>query len=60
MTVITAASLPSWTARVLVTWGYAPDDAEYLAATLVDANLRGVDSHGVIRLPGPASTEESR
>ncbi|WP_175414196.1 Ldh family oxidoreductase [Agrococcus sp. SGAir0287] len=43
--------LLDWTTRLLVEWGFAPDDAAYVAAGLVDANLRGVDSHGVIRLP---------
>src|SRR5690349_15358987 len=43
--------LQQWAAELLETWGYQPGDAAYLAETLVDANLRGVDSHGVIRLP---------
>ncbi|MGO1770410.1 MAG: Ldh family oxidoreductase, partial [Microbacterium sp.] len=43
--------LLEWTTRVLESWGYRQADAAYLADTLVDANLRGVDSHGVIRLP---------
>lgn len=37
--------------RLLERWGYRPDDAGFLASTLVDANARGVDSHGVVRLP---------
>lgn len=44
-------TLRSWTADLLQGWGYRPDDAAYVADSLVDANLRGVDSHGVIRLP---------
>lgn len=40
-----------WTTELLIAWGYSPDDAHYIAQTLVDANLRGVDSHGVMRLP---------
>lgn len=43
--------LEQWVARLVKTWGYGDDEAAYLAASLVDANLRGVDSHGVIRLP---------
>lgn len=43
--------LQAWAAGLLEAWGYRPEDAAYLAETLVDANLRGVDSHGVIRLP---------
>lgn len=47
---IEATELESWTTEVLQKWGYAPDDARYVAGTLIDADLRGVDSHGVIRL----------
>ncbi|MCM3657844.1 Ldh family oxidoreductase [Agromyces mediolanus] len=47
---IDGSRLRSWATQLLETWGYDPDDAAYLAETLVDANLRGVDSHGVIRL----------
>lgn len=47
---IDAPVLQDWAARLLAEWGYAPADAAFLADTLVDANLRGVDSHGVIRL----------
>jgi uncharacterized oxidoreductase len=32
-------------------WGAPPDDAAFVAAMLVRANLRGHDSHGVIRVP---------
>ncbi|MEA2767704.1 MAG: ureidoglycolate dehydrogenase [Acetobacteraceae bacterium] len=31
--------------------GVAPDNAEIWAETLIWANLRGVDSHGVLRIP---------
>lgn len=43
--------LMDWTRRVLEAWGYRAGDAEFVADTLIDANLRGIDSHGVIRLP---------
>lgn len=43
--------LQNWTADLLRSWGYSDNDANYVADTLVDANLRAVDSHGVIRLP---------
>jgi ureidoglycolate dehydrogenase (NAD+) len=43
--------LEAWVARLMESWGYHPDQAAYIATTLVDANLRGVDSHGVLRLP---------
>lgn len=48
---VDARHLLDWTSAVLETWGYAPEAAAYVADTLVDANLHGVDSHGVIRLP---------
>ena len=48
---IEADRLNTWVTELLRQWGYADGDAGYLATTLVDANLRGVDSHGVIRLP---------
>ena len=47
---IDGARLRDWTARILQTWGHRTEDAAYLADTLVDADLRGVDSHGVMRL----------
>lgn len=47
---IAADRLHGWVTELLTAWGYSPEDAAYLAETLVDANLRGVDSHGVIRL----------
>jgi ureidoglycolate dehydrogenase (NAD+) len=43
-------ALESWVTQLLVAWKYSPEDASFLANTLTDANLRGVDSHGVIRL----------
>lgn len=43
--------LERWIAQLAGALGYNDVDARYVAAPLVDANLRGVDSHGVIRLP---------
>jgi len=43
--------LQTWTSAVLEHVGFARDDAAFIADSLVDANLRGVDSHGVMRLP---------
>jgi ureidoglycolate dehydrogenase (NAD+) len=43
--------LRAWAAAVLEHVGFAREDAAYIADSLVDANLRGVDSHGVMRLP---------
>jgi LDH2 family malate/lactate/ureidoglycolate dehydrogenase len=42
--------LESWVTELLVAWKYSPENAAFLANTLTDANLRGVDSHGVVRL----------
>lgn len=36
--------------------GLTPDMAEVFADTLVSADLRGVKSHGTVRLSGPAKT----
>jgi ureidoglycolate dehydrogenase (NAD+) len=43
--------LVSFSAACLETLGLAAADARFVAETLVAANLRGVDSHGVVRLP---------
>lgn len=43
--------LISFTAACLDKLGLANADARLVAETLVAANLRGVDSHGVVRLP---------
>jgi ureidoglycolate dehydrogenase (NAD+) len=45
------AELLGFTRAAFVAAGVAPDMAETWARVLVWANLRGVDSHGVIRLP---------
>lgn len=57
---VDAHDLTRWTGSVLASLGYDPADAAYLAGTLVDANLRGLDSHGVIRLPIYARRIQSR
>ena len=46
-----ADSLRTFAARLLETSGAAPDEARLVADSLVDANLRGHDSHGVMRIP---------
>jgi L-2-hydroxycarboxylate dehydrogenase (NAD+) len=43
--------LTDYTARLFEAAGLPTDDAAVIAADLVLANLRGVDSHGVSRLP---------
>ena len=43
--------LAAFTASCLEKLGLAAADARLVADTLVASNLRGVDSHGVVRLP---------
>lgn len=43
--------LKEFTKEVFLRAGMPPEDAETEAATLIWANLRGVDSHGVLRIP---------
>ena len=50
-TTIPAARLEAFTAACLEKLGVGSADACLVAETLVAANLRGVDSHGVVRLP---------
>lgn len=50
MPLATAAQLQEFAERVLLAAGLAPAHAAASAAGLVAANLRGVDSHGVMRL----------
>ena len=45
------ATLADFTAKCLDQLGLEAADARLVAETLVAANLRGVDSHGVVRLP---------
>lgn len=51
MRLVAPGPLQDWVGQVTAAWGYAAADALYVARSLVDANLRGVDSHGVLRLP---------
>jgi ureidoglycolate dehydrogenase (NAD+) len=48
---VSQEKLVSFTANCLDKLGLATQDARFVAETLVAANLRGVDSHGVVRLP---------
>lgn len=43
--------LREFCARLLVAAGLTASDAEIVAGSLVESNLRGIDSHGVARLP---------
>ncbi len=44
-------ALEAFTAEVFVKAGLPPQDAQLEAEVLVWANLRGIDSHGVLRIP---------
>jgi LDH2 family malate/lactate/ureidoglycolate dehydrogenase len=48
---IAAERLQAWVARVFATGGMPTQDAETVARVLVWANLRGMDTHGVVRVP---------
>jgi ureidoglycolate dehydrogenase (NAD+) len=50
-TSVAAAKLTEFAAACLEKLGLAASDARLVAETLVESNLRGVDSHGVVRLP---------
>ena len=51
MPIIDAAKLEQLTREIFVARGVPPADATWIATLLVRANLRGHDSHGVIRIP---------
>ena len=48
---VDAAALKAFTEQVFASAGLPPADAAIEAEVLVWANLRGVDSHGVLRIP---------
>jgi uncharacterized oxidoreductase len=48
---LTAAALTAFTTRLFEAAGVPPDDAATVTGGLVGANLRGHDSHGVMRVP---------
>jgi LDH2 family malate/lactate/ureidoglycolate dehydrogenase len=48
---LAAAPLAAWSRALLEAAGLPADHAEIVTDTLLDASLRGVDSHGVARLP---------
>ncbi len=49
---ISANALRSFTEQIFLAIGCSESDAQLAADVLVSADLRGVDSHGVARLPG--------
>ncbi|MES2792224.1 MAG: Ldh family oxidoreductase, partial [Planctomycetota bacterium] len=51
MPVITAEKLQAFAEALFVAGGAEAADAGIVATSLVDANLRGHDSHGVMRIP---------
>lgn len=48
---VTPGALEAFTRAVFELAGFTPEDAALEAEVLVWANLRGVDSHGVLRIP---------
>lgn len=51
MPVITAEKLQAFAEALFIAGGAQPADAHIVAVSLVDSNLRGHDSHGVMRIP---------
>jgi LDH2 family malate/lactate/ureidoglycolate dehydrogenase len=49
---ISAEALERWTHDLLAAAGLEREPAATVAASLVEASLRGVDSHGVALMPG--------
>ncbi|MHB8908103.1 MAG: Ldh family oxidoreductase [Syntrophales bacterium] len=46
-----AKRLEAFGAAVLKALGLPEEDAAFCAARMIDADLRGVDTHGIFRLP---------
>ncbi|MBC8443183.1 Ldh family oxidoreductase, partial [PVC group bacterium] len=51
MPTFTAEELTEFAGRLLAAGGLGAEEAAMVAESLVGANLRGYDSHGVMRLP---------
>ncbi|HEX5445978.1 MAG TPA: Ldh family oxidoreductase, partial [Pirellulales bacterium] len=51
MPTISSDVLLNFAVRLLAAGGIGPDEAATVGTSLVDANLRGHDSHGVMRIP---------
>ncbi len=49
--IVSEAALKSFCIAVLVKVGVPDEDARHIIDNLVDADLRGVESHGVVRMP---------
>ncbi len=54
-TSVPAGALAEWSAALLAAAGLEAEAARTVAETLVDTSLRGVDSHGVARIPDYAT-----
>lgn len=50
-TMASADSMREWATAVFAALGLPPEDAWLVADTLVTSSLRGVDSHGLMRIP---------
>src|ERR1700758_3116082 len=57
--VIASADLQRFASSLFAAAGVAPPMADEWAKSLVWANLRGVDSHGVLRIPGHHRSQEA-
>jgi uncharacterized oxidoreductase len=51
MRTLPAPQLQEFAARLLAAGGASAEEAQIVARSLVDANMRGYDSHGVMRIP---------
>jgi uncharacterized oxidoreductase len=51
MPTLHAPQLQAFATRLLAAGGASPEEAEIVGRSLVEANLRGYDSHGVMRIP---------
>jgi len=51
MPLVPAAALTDFSTQLLIAGGVGADEARLVAESLVGANLRGHDSHGVMRIP---------
>ncbi|MEG0272933.1 MAG: Ldh family oxidoreductase [Hydrogenoanaerobacterium sp.] len=48
---IPASALKCFVTELFTAGGMQPDDAKFFAQTIVQSNLWGIDSHGIIRVP---------
>jgi uncharacterized oxidoreductase len=60
MPTLTPAALETFARDILLRAGATAHEAQTVAASLVDSNLRGYDSHGVMRLPQYVQFLESK